>query len=1108
MGARAKGQFFGKNRILLLFTVSCAAVLGVSFYAKSLIDYSTGAMEHHIERRLITVCEAAAALVSTEELDQYRTVEDMALPSYQALRRKLRDFGEGAEVLYVYYIRPAGAALQYIVDNDFDEKTRVGLDTPPYDLARVPGIKGALAGRAVCSGLGNYIPGWEGLLSAYAPLFDRQGNVAAVAGVDIWDKPMVKARRMVSALTAAQIAALTALFVSGVCVLIRFRHEAALAGRPKAENPAAPRASIKRNFFLFSVIFFLCILLGGAGVFVFVMRRQRSANMEQAMNLAVETMRLRMANAVNTDLGLVFKMADVPLIKRYLLDPGNPELRKPAFEEFAAYRRNFKNNSIFWISDADKVFWFDEEESYTVDPDDPASYWYNMTLYETERYNFNINYNAVMGRTNLWVNAPVFDQGRPIGMVGTGLDLTGFINALYRDLEPGIDIYIFNAQGEITVDRDGALAFEKKTLPDHLGTPGALLLEQAKQTGPDGIAVFDQAGAKYAVSSIPLLNWYIAAAAPFTASGLFDPAIAGIFAAMIALVLLIFGISNWFISLIQLTVNEQTRRLVELKDAAEAASRAKSNFLANMSHEIRTPMNAIVGMSELLLRESLSGEAREFANSIKQAGGNLLSIINDLLDFSKIEAGRLEIIPGRYLFASLINDVVSIIRMRLMEKPVRFFTNIDSRLPNDLIGDEARLRQILLNLLGNAVKYTERGFISAAVTMEEPPDRGARKNTVYLRIAVADSGAGIKAGDQEKLFGDFVQVDQRKNRSIEGTGLGLAIAKRLCEAMGGSISLQSEYGKGSVFTVRVPQEIGGDTPFAAVDRGPEKKALVYERRSVYARSVSWSLENLGVPHRLAGDGAALAKALEQEPWDWVFCGYGLYEQVRPLVDRPAAAFPGGKKPALALLVEWGTEALIPGARFVSLPVQTLSLADALNGESSPRVYANGAAFTGTRFTAPGARLLVVDDLPANLKVAEGLLAPYRAAVDACASGQESAELFKRNAYDVVFMDHMMPEMDGIEAASLMRSWEREKGFPAVPIIALTANAVSGMREMFLEQGFSDFLAKPIDVSKLDEILERWIPAGKRLKGGGGPPPTPPPRGGGGPPPPPPHPQQG
>jgi signal transduction histidine kinase/CheY-like chemotaxis protein len=507
---------------------------------------------------------------------------------------------------------------------------------------------------------------------------------------------------------------------------------------------------------------------------------------------------------------------------------------------------------------------------------------------------------------------------------------------------------------------------------------------------------------------------------------------------------------------------------------SESANKAKSQFLSTMSHEIRTPMNAIIGMGELALRADSTEKMAEHVREIKQAGMTLLSLINDILDFSKIEAGKLDIVPVSYSLPSLVNDVINIIRMRLREKLVRFFTNIDPSLPAVLIGDEMRVRQILLNLLNNAVKYTEKGFIGLTIVPEKRD--GAM---VTLRVAVSDSGIGIKPEDQHKLFGEFSRVDLRKNRSVEGTGLGLAITKRLCGAMGGDLSVSSVYGMGSTFTAIVPQGAGTEEAFAVIEHPPKKKVLVFERREIPARSICWSLERLNIPYVLASDWDSLNSCLNTGEWSYIFAGYGLYNLVVPLTDNLK------KKPEFALLLDQETE--IPGSdtRIISVPVHTLSIANVLNGVCETGRLLDMSSRQGGRivvkFEAPQARVLIVDDIAVNLQVASGLLAPYRVRVDTCQSGAAALELVKKNVYDIVFMDHMMPEMDGVEATARLRA--PGGAFPDVPVIALTADAVTGMREFFLSNGFNDYLAKPIEIVKLDEIMMKWIPKEKQIREG-------------------------
>ncbi|MBQ7954506.1 MAG: response regulator [Lachnospiraceae bacterium] len=510
----------------------------------------------------------------------------------------------------------------------------------------------------------------------------------------------------------------------------------------------------------------------------------------------------------------------------------------------------------------------------------------------------------------------------------------------------------------------------------------------------------------------------------------------------------------------------------ELLQQAESANRSKSDFLANMSHEIRTPMNSIMGMCELILNEEISDEVRENSNNIYISGKNLLGIINDLLDFSKIESGKMDLIEEPYQLSSLLNDVINMAVARKGDKAIEFMVDCDPNIPDKLYGDELRIRQVLINLLTNAIKFTREGGVLFKISARR------EEYGVNLCFVVQDSGIGIKEENLYKIFQSFSQVDTKKNRAIEGTGLGLAISKRLVNKMGGFIKVESEYGEGTEFTVVIPQKVVEEKVIIEVKERQKVNVLVYIGMNKFehpfvAKNYKKIIQNIvadfDVKYRFCATPKQAKKMLEsEEKYTHLFLAREEYVQDREYFDSLIS-----KMQIVVIQEHKNRIKLTEGIRNIYKPFYVLPVGNAINGERlSFDVGVNNIKHQ--KFIAPEAKVLVVDDNMMNLKVAMGLMKPYKMSVRTVDSGVETLRLLKSQQFDVIFMDHMMPEMDGVETVHHIREMEGEY-YKKVPVVALTANAVSGAREMFLAEGFQDFLAKPIDTVALERILKRWLP---------------------------------
>ena len=604
------------------------------------------------------------------------------------------------------------------------------------------------------------------------------------------------------------------------------------------------------SFIFFSVVLFLIILAAGSTAFLFSMRQIIRTNKGIELSQLLEIERLRLEFSVNSEISITLKMADSPLIRRYFASPDDSELKQMAFEEIAAYRRAFASNSVFWVSDTDKVFNSDDYEPYKLDPANPDNYWYPMTLNETEVYNFNINYNPDLNITNLWINAPVFDDSRkPLGIVGTGIELSTFINSIYRNYTERVDIYFFNAAGEITGARNVELVASKRKISDVLSNTAINIVDRARNLAPNETVTLDSPLGKVALGSLPLLEWYSIAILPDSIND-YNSTLTILFLVMLMVMALVFVIFNVFIAGL---IKPLRNSVEEVKNA----SHAKSNFIANMSHEIRTPMNSIMGFSELALDSEASPKTKNYLNKIKTNAEWLLQIINDILDISKIEAGKMELENIPFTMRELFESCRTLVMPKAVEKGIMLHFYAEPYLGRRPLGDPTRLRQVFVNLLSNAIKFTNTGIVKLFSDMT---DKDEKTITVYFEVK--DSGIGMTKEQIGKIFEPFMQAESGTTRQYGGTGLGLAITKNIIEMMGGKLSVESTPGVGSKFsftvvfdTIDVNEETSGKIVINELEKPAfEGEILLCEDNVMNQQVICEHLSKVGLKTVVADNG--------------------------------------------------------------------------------------------------------------------------------------------------------------------------------------------------------------------------------------------------------------
>ena len=519
---------------------------------------------------------------------------------------------------------------------------------------------------------------------------------------------------------------------------------------------------------------------------------------------------------------------------------------------------------------------------------------------------------------------------------------------------------------------------------------------------------------------------------------------------------------------------EGSEQLLDVIDELQVVQSSKDDFVANVSHEIRTPINTICGMSEVILKEELPYQIKENVVNMQMAGRNLMGVVSDILDFSELQSGKIELEEEAYNITSTINDVINMSMARKNEKRLELIVDCDATMPSVLLGDEKKLRRVIMNLVDNAVKFTEVGCVSLRIGYRKEEYR------INLVVSVKDTGIGISEKNLEKIFSSFNQVDASRKRQEGGLGLGLAISNALIRKMGGAITIKSKLRKGTIVQVVVPQKVLDETPIAVLqDRKAIKVATYIDMeqfdmmaiRDEYTGMIVHMVEQLKGKCHICRNLAELQRRESAERFSHIFISIVEYREDREYFDELA-----GKTKVVVVLNRFEEKYIEnPNILKIYKPFYILSIVSVLNDIYDTQ--REGYQLVSEKFSTENVHVLVVDDNRMNLRVIEEILSNYNIHVTTAVSGKEALKRIVAANYDFVFMDHMMPEMDGVETFHAIRQLQGTY-YSKVPVIALTANTVAGTREALLAEGFNDFMEKPIERSVLERVLRRNLPENK------------------------------